>query len=119
MLIEMKRPEDCEVAIDPDRFFHSGNNTAGRFRKIAELAAASDLLYGTNCVEQWLSSVETYIGLQEGAVRFQEQRRNELLAKGHRRLVKGAEDAKQREAAKLRRYKLYKEILEKASNVKS
>lgn len=119
MLIEMKRPKDCEVAIDPDRFFHSGNNTVGRFRKIAELAAASDLLYGTNCVGEWLSTVETYIGLQERAIEFQERRRLELLAKGHKRLAKGALNAKAHEESKLRRYKLYKEILEEASNVKS
>ena len=119
MLIEMKRPEDCEVAIDPDHFFHSGNNTVGRFRKIAGLAAASDLLYGTNCVEQWLSTVKIYIGIHENDIGFYEQKRKECLAAGYKRAAKGALNAKVREESKLRRYKLYKEILEEASNGKS
>ncbi len=116
MLIEMKRPEDCEVAIDPDRFFHSGNNTVGRFRKIAELAAASDLLYGTNCVEEWLSTVETHIGIHENDIGFYEQKRKECLAAGYKREAKGTLNAIAREKSKLRKYTQYKEILEEASN---
>lgn len=113
MMIEMKRAGDCEVTIDPERFFHSRNNTVGRFRKIAALAVASDLVYGTSCVNEWLSVVDEYIELCITGMKQQDARRHKALEHGDTKAHKTAVNALKRVDAKRRKYLKYREMLDK------
>ena len=111
MTIDMIMGDERSISINPECFLRSANNTIGKFRLIAKLAAASDLIYGTDCVNGWLSVIDWHIELCIAAMKARDAERSAALAKGDKRAHNTAANELKRADAKRRKYLKFKEML--------
>ena len=110
--IEMIMGEERAITIEPDRFFGSRNNTVGRFRMIAKLSAASDLLFGTDCLSKWAEEVSFRLKLSIAGMEQQKQNCSEALAQNNKRAYKTAAAELKKAETQHRKYTKYMEIIE-------
>lgn len=114
MIVDMIMGEDRSLTMDTDKFLNRAYSTLHEIRLLAKVAAASDLIYGTNTVEVWKSAFNEHIELCVYGMKHQDNLRHAALERGDQKAHKAAINKMKKIDGKRRRYLKYIAIFEEA-----